>query len=63
MGSLPVARTGRTNRRKYRHARTGTMGSKALSHRYGDEGEKGPGHRRLIRRAEHRQWRRERDLT
>ncbi|MFF9785617.1 hypothetical protein [Streptomyces nigrescens] len=45
-------------RRKYRNARTGTVGSKALPHRYGDEGEKGPRHRRQIRRREERLWRR-----
>lgn len=58
MGSVPVIRTGRRSRRPSRNARTGTVGSKALPHRYGDEGEKGPKHRRQIRRAEQRQWRR-----
>lgn len=58
MRSAPVPRTGRTKRRKYRHARTGTVGSKVLPHRYGDEGVKGPKHRRQIRRREERLWRR-----
>lgn len=63
MRSAPVPRTGRAKSRKYRHARTGTVGSKVLSHRYGDEGEKGPKHRRQIRRCEERLWRREVALT
>ncbi|SCG02407.1 hypothetical protein GA0115259_107761, partial [Streptomyces sp. MnatMP-M17] len=42
MRSAPVPHTGRPKRRKYHNARTGTVGSKVLPHRYGDEGEKGP---------------------
>ncbi|MFE1190208.1 hypothetical protein [[Kitasatospora] papulosa] len=61
MKSVPVPRTGRARSRKY--ARTGTVGSKVLPHRYGDEGEKGPKHRRQIRRCEERLWRREVALT
>ncbi|MEU5900436.1 hypothetical protein [Streptomyces venezuelae] len=57
--SNPVPGTGRRKRRKYKNARTGTVGSKALPHRFGDEGEKGPIQRRLVRRAETRLWRRE----
>ncbi len=59
MRSAPVPRTGRAKSRKYHNARTGTVGSKVLPHRYGDEGEKGPKHRRQVRRCEERLWRRE----
>ncbi|MFF9785629.1 hypothetical protein [Streptomyces nigrescens] len=59
MASSPVPGTGRTKRRKYKHARTGTVGSKALAHRYADEGEKGPWFRRLVRRSEERAWRKD----
>jgi hypothetical protein len=38
----------------YEQPRTGTMGSKILAHRYGDESEKGPWFRRLVRRSEER---------
>jgi hypothetical protein len=33
--------------------------SRVLPHRYLDEGDNGPAHRRLIRRLEGRMWRRE----
>jgi hypothetical protein len=59
MVNAPVPGTGRTKRRKVKNARTGAMGSKVLAHRYGDQGEKGPWFRRLVRRSEARAWRRE----
>lgn len=63
MASTPVPGTGRFKRRKYKHARTGTVGSKILPHRYGDEGEKGPQFRRLVRRSEGRAWRAEAEVS
>lgn len=61
--SAPAPGTGakkrRPLRRKVKNARTGSVGSKILPGRYSDEGEKRPGVRRLVRRAETRSWRRE----
>jgi hypothetical protein len=56
--SEPVPHTGRSKQRKYKSARTGSVLSKALPHRYADEGDKGPWLRRVIRRREERFWRR-----
>jgi hypothetical protein len=55
--NAPVPRTGKRKRRKYKNARTGSVLSKALPHRYPDEQEKGSWFRRLIRRKEERNWR------
>jgi hypothetical protein len=61
--STPAPGTGtkrrRQLRRKVKNARTGSVGSKILPGRYSDEGQKGPWFRRLVRRAETRNWLRE----
>lgn len=58
MVGMPVPGTGSKKRRKVKNARTGA-GSKVLTHRFGDEGDKGPWFRRLVRRSGERAWRRE----
>jgi hypothetical protein len=57
---FPVPNTARC-RWPSRRSRSGGVsgGSRIVPHRYLDEGDNGPAHRRLIRRLEGRMWRRE----
>lgn len=56
--STPVPRTGR-HRWHRRSSKGVSANTRALSHRYADEGDKGKAFRRLVRRVESRLWQRE----
>lgn len=56
---VPVPGTYKRSRRKYVNGSGVSANSRILSHHYRDEGEKGQGHRREIRRKERVQWQRE----
>lgn len=53
---VPVAGLRDGKRRKYKNGAGVSANSRILPHRYADEGEKGQGHRREIRRKERAQW-------
>lgn len=53
---VPVRYAGYSRRRKYVNGSGVSANSRILPHRYADEGEKGKGHRREIRRRERAQW-------
>ena len=53
---IPVPRAGYSRRHKYVNGSGVSANSRILPHRYADEGDKGTGHRREIRRKERVQW-------
>lgn len=56
---VPVPHLRSGGRRKYKNGAGVSANSRILPHRYADEGDKGQGHRREIRRKERAQWQRE----
>ena len=53
---IPVPRLRKSGRRKFKNGSGVSANSRVLSHRYADEGEKGKGLRREIRRKEKLMW-------